>query len=127
MEQHEQDEVLFLLAVRAAMQVGLTRGRDLIIDSAPFAPGAVPTPMRPMAIPRPTTAPATGSATGSTPGCAAGRACPWAVWSRQPMRTMPRSPSPCCGGPVGCSRCAHAWSGSTPPTGASLSSTGVAE
>lgn len=30
------DQALFLLAVRAALRVGLTRGRDLIVDSAPI-------------------------------------------------------------------------------------------
>ncbi len=101
-------EMLFVLLVRAGVWMGLTRGRDLIIDSAPSWPGAAPIPMRPLAMPPPTIPVHCCWAIGCTRCSVAGRACRCSSASPPPRSTMYPSPVRCWKWQYACLPCARA-------------------
>jgi hypothetical protein len=110
-------EMLFVLLVRAGLWMGLTRARDLIIDSAPILAWRRADPdaaygHAPAHHPRPLLL--------GIPCCAAGPACRCCSCSRAPMSTTPPSPGRCWSWPSACSPCARGSCAWMPATGGSI-------
>jgi hypothetical protein len=106
-----ESEMLFVLLVRAGLWMGLTRGRDLIIDSAPIRAWRRADPDAAFGYALPTIRARCCAATGSLPRCVAARACRCCSGSPRPTFTTRLSPIPCSNSPRVSSRCGLAWCG----------------
>ena len=89
------DEMRFVVAVQEAVRAGLTRARDLLIDSAPIRAWRRGDPDAASGHAPPTTPRPGCAATAHTRCCAAPPACPCSSSSPRPTPTTPPSPG-CC-------------------------------